>query len=71
MSTFRSQRYALATHGSANRWICGLLPLAQICPTGQTSHIPETLDKIAALPVQSYLIFGWRIFEVKQDEASN
>ena len=29
------------------------------------------LSGIAALPVQRYLIFGWKIFEVKQDEASN
>jgi hypothetical protein len=29
--------------GSLNRWICGSFMLAQICPNGQTSHIPETL----------------------------
>jgi len=29
--------------GSANRWICGSLTLAQISPHGETSHIPGTL----------------------------
>ena len=31
---------------SLNRWICGSLTLAQICPYGQTSHIPGTLGDI-------------------------
>ena len=39
---------ALATLGSANRWICGSLTLAQICSLrSQTSHIPRTLYEIA------------------------
>lgn len=33
---------AFATLRSANRWICGFaFGYAQICPNGQTSHIPS------------------------------
>jgi hypothetical protein len=36
----------LPLSGSLNRWICSSLTLAQICPYGQTSHIPRTLSEI-------------------------
>ena len=36
----------LLRHTSSNRRICGSLTLAQICPYGQTSHIPRTLCEI-------------------------
>jgi len=50
---FGTSCLALATFRSANRWICGLLSLAQISPYGETSHIPRTLSEIARSPYES------------------
>jgi len=38
-----SPAVANSPFGSANRWVCGSLMLAQISPYGETLHIPGTL----------------------------
>ena len=35
------------------------------------SDTRRMLLEIVSLPIQGYLIFEWKIFEVKEDEASN